>query len=357
MNPNYPFVDSLPSGSLDIVGDVHGEIEPLKQLLTALGYDVNGGHAAGRALVFLGDLGDRGPDSPAVYALVDRLWQAGRALCVLGNHELDLLREDAKDGNGWAFSTNHDRVRHRYVQSQDAGESERVAIREFIARLPLALEREDLRVVHACWDEPSIAKLRNCAGTAVAEAFVHFDTVAARSIQSPELVQRMDAERQAYDLTDRTVVPPMLEGVGRVTEWLQMENPLRVTTSGAERYGTEPYFSSGRWRMTNRVAWWDGYRDHVPVVFGHYWRSFGASDRSAFGKHGPDLFGATAPLDWLGPRKSAFCVDFSVGFRHRERELGEIHGKYGRLAALRWPERELIFDNGDRLPTTVRQDD
>ena len=55
-----------------------------------------------------GDLADRGPDSPAVVSLVSRLMDHGRAQCVLGNHELNLLRHGRKDGNGWYFAANHD---------------------------------------------------------------------------------------------------------------------------------------------------------------------------------------------------------------------------------------------------------
>ena len=59
-------------------------------------------------LVFVGDLCDRGPDSPAVIEHVQRLMDAGRACAVIGNHEINLLREEAKDGSGWAFARRAD---------------------------------------------------------------------------------------------------------------------------------------------------------------------------------------------------------------------------------------------------------
>lgn len=94
-------IQSLPEGPLDIVGDIHGEFDALLALLSHLGYDLQGHHPQGRTLVFVGDFCDRGPDSPAVLALVQKLVQSGRAAAVLGNHEINLLREDAKDGSGW----------------------------------------------------------------------------------------------------------------------------------------------------------------------------------------------------------------------------------------------------------------
>jgi hypothetical protein len=59
-------VQRLFDGPIDLVGDIHGEIAALTILLQHLGYDEDGLHPEKRRLVFLGDLMDRGPDSPAV---------------------------------------------------------------------------------------------------------------------------------------------------------------------------------------------------------------------------------------------------------------------------------------------------
>ncbi|HTQ08961.1 MAG TPA: polynucleotide kinase-phosphatase, partial [Fimbriimonadaceae bacterium] len=48
---------------------------------------------APRTVVFLGDLVDRGPNSPAVLKLVMRMVADGRALCVPGNHDMKLMRK------------------------------------------------------------------------------------------------------------------------------------------------------------------------------------------------------------------------------------------------------------------------
>ena len=47
----------LPDGPLDVVGDVHGELDALLALLAHLGYDADGGHPEGRHLV-AGDLAE-----------------------------------------------------------------------------------------------------------------------------------------------------------------------------------------------------------------------------------------------------------------------------------------------------------
>jgi protein phosphatase len=50
-------------------------------------------HPEGRRAVFVGDLVDRGPDSPGVLRLVMDMVAAGAALCVQGNHEARLLKK------------------------------------------------------------------------------------------------------------------------------------------------------------------------------------------------------------------------------------------------------------------------
>ncbi|MFG3282532.1 polynucleotide kinase-phosphatase [Streptomyces sp. NPDC048111] len=79
------------TGPFDIIGDVHGCRSELETLLAALGYE-DGVHPQGRTAVFVGDLVDRGPDSPGVLRRVMGMVASGNALCVPGNHENKLGR-------------------------------------------------------------------------------------------------------------------------------------------------------------------------------------------------------------------------------------------------------------------------
>ncbi|SDD73643.1 polynucleotide 3'-phosphatase /polynucleotide 5'-hydroxyl-kinase /polynucleotide 2',3'-cyclic phosphate phosphodiesterase [Sanguibacter gelidistatuariae] len=92
-------------GPFDVIGDVHGCRSELESLLVTLGYTLVHDDAGrpvdavppeGRRAVFLGDLVDRGPDSPGVLRLVMGIVAAGHALAVPGNHENKLVR--ALDG-------------------------------------------------------------------------------------------------------------------------------------------------------------------------------------------------------------------------------------------------------------------
>ncbi|XVU25589.1 polynucleotide kinase-phosphatase [Actinoplanes sp. CA-054009] len=90
------------TGPFDIIGDVHGCRAELETLLERLGYaltrdalhrPVSAAHPEGRTAVFVGDLVDRGPDSPGVLRLVMGMVADGTALCVPGNHEQKLARK------------------------------------------------------------------------------------------------------------------------------------------------------------------------------------------------------------------------------------------------------------------------
>ncbi|MDX3658623.1 polynucleotide kinase-phosphatase [Streptomyces sp. ID05-26A] len=89
------------TGPFDVFGDVHGCRAELEELLTELGYALvrdDEGRAVDavppgdRKAVFVGDLVDRGPDTPGVLRLVMGMVAAGHAFSVRGNHEEKLVR-------------------------------------------------------------------------------------------------------------------------------------------------------------------------------------------------------------------------------------------------------------------------
>ena len=81
-------------GPFDLIGDIHGCREELDALLAQLGYVAPVyRHPDGRKAVFLGDLVDRGPDSPGVLRTVMAMVESGTALCVPGNHDMKLMRK------------------------------------------------------------------------------------------------------------------------------------------------------------------------------------------------------------------------------------------------------------------------
>jgi protein phosphatase len=85
-------------GPFDIIGDVHGCHAELVELLRELGFQLDGDGVTatppdGRRAVFVGDYGDRGPDTPSVLKLVMSMADAGTAICLPGNHDIKLVRK------------------------------------------------------------------------------------------------------------------------------------------------------------------------------------------------------------------------------------------------------------------------
>lgn len=84
-------------GPFDFIGDVHGCVDELVALLGRLDYEVapdrtTAAHPHGRTAFFVGDLVDRGPDSPGVLRLVMGMVRDGIAVGIPGNHENKLGR-------------------------------------------------------------------------------------------------------------------------------------------------------------------------------------------------------------------------------------------------------------------------
>jgi protein phosphatase len=103
------------TGPFDIIGDIHGCLTETLELLGVLGYEVemrdghySVSHIQGRKVVFVGDLVDRGPDSPGVVRLVSDAVTSGAGFCVAGNHDVKLSRAlrggDVKISHGLAES-------------------------------------------------------------------------------------------------------------------------------------------------------------------------------------------------------------------------------------------------------------
>lgn len=144
------------TGPFDIIGDVHGCIVELEELLEKLGYEVkrvpvNGANygfevvpPVGRKALFLGDLVDRGPQSPEVLRLVMSMVRAGVALCVPGNHDMKLHRK---------LSGKKVNLKHGLAETMEQLEGESEAflfeVKEFLYKLVSHLVLDDGRLVVA----------------------------------------------------------------------------------------------------------------------------------------------------------------------------------------------------------------
>lgn len=344
-----PLAQPLPKGNLDIIGDVHGEWEALQALLHHLGYTESGLHPQGRKLVFVGDLCDRGPDSTAVLDWVLAAIHNGHAWAILGNHELNLLMNDSKDGSGWYFNE-RSQDEKRYAPWRHCPQAHKTTLHTALAQWPLIAYRDDIRIIHAAWLPESFAQLAAAGNMPLIELYQHYETTFHQQFQQSAYFECYQQEQQQYQqqLQDEHHLIPLLPGTAQYDFERSRANPIRTLTCGIEAIAPQPFYASGRWRFTARSPWWQQYTDPTPVLIGHYWR---LRQPQAPNPGRLPLFNEPA-YAWMGPQPSVFCLDYSVGARWRDRH-NNIPPNQSRfhLAAMRWPERVLMFDNGDTVPT------
>lgn len=338
----YQFVQQLFSTPLDIIGDIHGEIDALNQLLTHLGYDESGNHPQNRKIIFVGDLCDRGPDSLAVIRRVKKLIENKNAQCVIGNHELNLLISSKREGNGWFFGSPHIDDEKNFL-SKTASVEDKNWILDFLSGLPIALESEELRIVHACWHQAAIDCLKQSDFSSILTAYNYFQQQIKQQLELSGIAKQAQGEIACHAINDAQQQPPLLHNLAQKELAEQMQNPIKVISSGAEYLVTQPLYAGGKWRMIDRLAWWDHYTDHIPVVVGHYWRNF----KTTAEKQG--LFKHIDATQWFGANKNVFCVDYSVGKRFLDRAQQQKFSS--QLAALRFPEKILMLESGQTYST------
>src|SRR5208282_2363488 len=149
----------------DIIGDVHGHADALRRLLIKLGYTESYyvfQHDTRKA-IFVGDFVDRGPDQREVLRIVRNMCEADTASAVLGNHEFNAIAWARPNGQGGFLrerSEKNKRQHAEFLHQLEEGSREYYDALHWFEQLPVWLEFPGLRVIHACWHEPSCADLR-----------------------------------------------------------------------------------------------------------------------------------------------------------------------------------------------------
>ncbi len=154
--------------SYDIIGDIHGHADELRSLLATLGYKNGGGtcrHPDGRKVIFLGDYIDRGPKIREVLEIVRGMADAGTALAILGNHEVNAMRLHTRGSDGQPLRphTPKNLRQQQATEDQFPDREEWAGWIEWFGGLPLSLDLGGLRAVHASWDDDAIRDLNGIA--------------------------------------------------------------------------------------------------------------------------------------------------------------------------------------------------
>ncbi|KQW84455.1 metallophosphoesterase [Ensifer sp. Root127] len=157
--------------SIDIIPDIHADIDRLTRTLVHLGYretEQAWAHPEGRIAAFLGDFIDMGTQNAAVISLVRAMEQRGHAVAILGNHELNALlyhepganSDGTNDGYMRAHNAKNTLQHQTFLDEFPLGHSQTRDVLEWFLTLPVFLDLPGLRLIHACWDSENIETIR-----------------------------------------------------------------------------------------------------------------------------------------------------------------------------------------------------
>lgn len=279
----------------DIIPDIHGQADKLRSRLASLGYSETRGAwrnaDPGRSAVFLGDFIDRGPNNAEVLDLVRRMVDAGTARAVMGNHELNAIRyhtghpetgaplRERSDKNAKQHAT--------FLREYQPGASGTREVIDWMKSVPLFLELDGFRAVHACWDQKHVATIQQYSEDGILDHDLH--------------VMVADETHPLYDAVETTAKGP--------------EYPLPKGYAFNDKDGVPRTYIRAKWWSKTPGTWQDvamsvpepgelpsgrppagiierSYpSDAKPVFFGHYWLTGDATQQA----------------------KNAMCLDYSAG--------------------------------------------
>lgn len=156
---------------LDIIPDIHADIDRLTKTLSHLGYqetDECWAHPKGRVAAFLGDFIDTGTQNAAVISLVRAMEQRGQAIAIMGNHELNALlyheqgenSDGTTDGYMRAHSEENTRQHRTFLSEFPVGAPHTAEVLDWFMTLPLFLDFPGVRLIHAYWDDAGMELIR-----------------------------------------------------------------------------------------------------------------------------------------------------------------------------------------------------
>lgn len=301
-------MNTIAAQPYDIIGDIHGQADKLEALLRKLGYEQRAGawRHPERQAIFVGDFIDRGPAQVRSVNIARGMVDAGAALAVMGNHELNAIAWHTPDPNEsgeylrphhspkWGEKNWQQHAAFLAEVEHDPALHEEVI--DWFLTLPLWLDLPALRVVHACWHTPFLSWL---------EPHLHRGRCLSRDLMVKATTEPEDeAEKD-------NATPSIFKAVEALTKGIEV--PLPNGHSFLDK--------DGHCRTRVRVRWWDPgattYRFaamltpeecaalpdeqipaharvpevDTPVFFGHYW-----------------LTGAIGLQS-----NAAACVDYSAG--------------------------------------------
>ena len=248
---------------------------------------------------------------------------AGSAQIVMGNHEFNAIAYGTPhpDGSGRFLRPHSDKNanQHRAFLDQVHADT-RGEMLDWFMTFPLWLDLGGIRVIHACWHEPSMRIVEEALGE---NRFSSRDQFVRATTKGDSLYEAIEVLLKGPEIDlAKHGQPPYHDKDGharrkaRVAWWRHEATTLRDLSVMDGNFMTadgEPYPVLPEIEVAARERSFSD-RGDAPVFYGHYWRS-------GLPRHGIDFTARTA------------CVDFSAI-------------KTGALVAYRWDgESEVREDH------------
>ena len=302
-------------GAYDLIGDIHGHADELIKLLKHMDYEDSptGYCHSSRKIIFVGDFIDRGENirqHKKLLGVIMPMVNNGHALAVMGNHEFNAL----------AFHTQHEgqplrehtdkniRQHQAFLNEYDLESELKSEVLKFFYSLPIWIEVDGIRVVHACWDQHQIEvmKSKTKSGRLSHDLLVEASTEGSDAYKAIEILLK-------------GVEVKLSNGITFLDEGGDERNAVRVQwwNSDARCLGevaiNVEIGEAGKQSIPDDVPRYTP--DQPPCFIGHYW-----------------LSGDPKPLT-----NNVVCLDYSIA-------------NYGKLAAYRWDGEQLL--KGDKFTYT-----
>lgn len=306
---SLPRENILPMNGYDIIGDIHGCANKLEGLLQRLKYEEkNGvyrysGPDGERQAIFVGDLIDRGSQQIRTLKLVRAMVEAGTAQMVMGNHEFNAISYATPNpeigGEYMRPHTDKNDGQHKEFTDQIPSNSALYAQTiEWFKTLPLWLQFDGIRIVHACWSDGAIDEVKKwiLPGMPMSTDFV----IKANQKGSPEhkaievLLKGPEISLSAHEQPGFMDKDKIIRNDARIRWWNAEAETLRELAEipkGVTTLDGTPYPELPDQKCVEETVY--DYDGKEPVFYGHYWRSWAPDEGQ----------------DWTA---TTVCVDFSA---------------------------------------------
>lgn len=258
----------------DIIGDIHGEGDILKNLLIKMGYIRlrNTYIHPFRKAIFVGDIINRGDKIEECLQIVSSMILANSGFCILGNHEFDLLRYHYLKGTP-ALRTKYNSI---YSRLEAKLQKTLLALKvdsftynnyiNWIFSLPLWIDTGRIRVVHAAWHQESIETLSN--------ALINRDI---KYLIDQSFFNKDISDSLKYILKGRHIRIPRLSSEREfVVKWWCSIRNLDLKSNMLKDMKTAPNFQLDAEDLKEDKKYPS---DSPPVFFGHYGMHLQSKDK------------------------------------------------------------------------------